>query len=46
MKNERETAFKVLYQVLEQGEYSHLVLGRVLKEEARADKRERAFVTR
>ena len=46
MKNERETAFKVLYQVLEQGEYSHLVLARVLKEEVQADKRERAFVTR
>lgn len=46
MKNERELALKVLYQVLEQGEYSHLVLGRVLKEEAQADKRERAFVTR
>ena len=46
MKNERETAFKILYQVLEQGEYSHLVLGRVLKEEAQAEKRERAFITR
>lgn len=46
MKNARETAFQVLYQVLEQEEYSHLVLGRVLKEEAQADKRDRAFVTR
>ena len=37
MKNERETALKILYQVLEQGEYSHLVLARVLKEEAQAE---------
>ena len=31
----------VLYQVLEEGEYSHLVLGRVLKAEAQAEKRDR-----
>ena len=46
MKNARETVYRVLYQVLEQGEYSHLVLGKVLNEEAQAEKRDRAFVTR
>ena len=46
MKNSRETAFHVLYQVLEEGEYSHLVLARVLKAEEQAEKRDRAFVTR
>lgn len=46
MKNTRETAFQILYQVLEEGEYSHLVLAKILKEEADADKRDRAFVTR
>ena len=43
MKNSRETAFHVLYQVLEEGEYSHLVLARVLKAEEQAEKRDRAF---
>lgn len=46
MKNTRDTAFQILYQVLEEGEYSHLVLAKMLKEEAEADKRDRAFVTR
>ena len=46
MKNTRETAFQIIYKVLEEGEYSHLVLGRVLKEEQDAEKRDRAFVTR
>ena len=46
MKNTRETAFQILYQVLEEGEFSHLVLARVLKEETDADKRDRAFITR
>lgn len=46
MKNARDTAFQIIYKVLEEGEYSHLVIARVLKEEADADKRDRAFVTR
>lgn len=46
MKNAREAAFQILYKVLEDGEYSHIVISRVLKEEADADKRDRAFVTR
>jgi len=45
MKNIRETAFQILYKVLEEGEYSHLVLSRILREEAEAPKRDRAFVT-
>lgn len=46
MKNVRETAFQILYKVLEEEEYSHLVLRDVLKEEKDSDKRDRAFVTR
>ena len=46
MKNTRETAFQIIYKVLEEEEYSHIVIVRVLKEEAEADKRDRAFVTR
>ena len=46
MKNSRETAFQVIYKVLEEGEYSHVVLRQALKEEQEADKRDRAFVTR
>lgn len=46
MKNSRETAFQVLFKVLEEGEYSHIVLSRMLAAEAEAQKRDRAFVTR
>ncbi len=46
MKNTRETAFQVIYKVLEEGEYSHLVLAKALREEQDAEKRDRAFVTR
>lgn len=46
MKNARETAFQIIYKVLEEGEYSHIVIARALKDEADADKRDRAFVTR
>lgn len=46
MKNSREMAFQVIYKVLEEGEYSHVVLRQALKEEQEADKRDRAFVTR
>lgn len=46
MKNARETAFQIIYKVLEDGAYSHVVLTAALREEADADKRERAFVTR
>ena len=46
MKNTRETAFQIIYKVLEEGEYSHVVLRQVLQREKDAEKRERAFVTR
>lgn len=46
MKNTRETAFQVLYKVLENGEHSHVVLRQALNKEADALKRDRAFVTR
>jgi len=46
MKSARETAFQIIYKVLEEGEYSHLVIADALKLEADADKRDRAFVTR
>ncbi len=46
MKNTRETAFQIIYKVLEEGAYSHVVLLAALKEEAAAEKRDRAFVTR
>ncbi len=46
MKNARETAFQVIYKVLEEGEYSHVALRQALKEEQEAEKRDRAFVTR
>lgn len=46
MKNTRETAFQVIYKVLEDGEYSHVVLRQALQEERDAEKRDRAFVTR
>ncbi len=46
MKNTRETAFQVIYKVLEEGEHSHVVLRQALKQEQDAEKRDRAFVTR
>lgn len=46
MKNTRETAFQVIYKVLEEGEYSHVVLRQALSAEKDAEKRDRAFVTR
>ena len=46
MKNTRETAFQVIYKVLEEGEYSHVVLRQALHQEKDAPKRDRAFVTR
>ena len=46
MKNTRETAFQIRYKVLEEGEYSHVVLRQVLQQEKDAEKRDRAFVTR
>lgn len=46
MKNTRETAFQVIYKVLEEEAKSHIVLRQTLKEEQEADKRDRAFVTR
>ena len=46
MNNTRETAFHIIYKVLEEGEYSHVVLMRVLRREGDAQKRDRAFVTR
>ena len=46
MKNTRETAFQVIYKVLEEGEHSHVVLRQVLNQEKDAEKRDRAFVTR
>ena len=46
MKNTRETAFQVIYKVLEEGEHSHVVLRQVLLLEKDAEKRDRAFVTR
>jgi len=46
MKNTRETAFQVIYKVLEEGEHSHVVLRQTLSREKDAEKRDRAFVTR
>lgn len=46
MKNTRETAFQIIYKVLEEGEYSHVVLRQTLNREKDAQKRDRAFVTR
>lgn len=46
MKNTRETAFQVIYKVLEEESHSHVVLRQVLNQEKDAEKRERAFVTR
>ena len=46
MKNTRETAFQIIYKVLEEGEYSHVVLRQTLNQEKDAEKRDRAFVTR
>ena len=46
MKNTRETAFQVIYKVLEEEEHSHVVLRQTLKKEQDAEKRDRAFVTR
>ena len=46
MKNTRETAFQVIYKVLEENEYSHVVLRQALNQEKEAEKRDRAFVTR
>ena len=46
MKNTRETAFQVIYKVLEEGEHSHVILRQTLLMEKDAEKRDRAFVTR
>ncbi len=46
MKNTRETAFQVIYKVLEEEEHSHVVLRQALLAEQDAEKRDRAFVTR
>ena len=46
MKNTRETAFQIIYKVLEENEYSHVVLRQTLDKEKDAEKRDRAFVTR
>ena len=46
MKNIRETAFQVIYKVLEEDEHSHVVLRQALLQEKDAEKRDRAFVTR
>lgn len=46
MKNTRETAFQVIYKVLEEGEYSHVMLRQALLAEKDAEKRDRAFITR
>ena len=46
MKNTRETAFQVIYKVLEENEHSHVVLRQILNQEKDAEKRDRAFVTR
>ena len=46
MKNTRETAFQVIYKVLEEDEHSHVVLRQALLQEKDAEKRDRAFVTR
>ncbi|MBO5176854.1 MAG: 16S rRNA (cytosine(967)-C(5))-methyltransferase RsmB [Lachnospiraceae bacterium] len=46
MKNTRETAFQVIYKVLEENEHSHVVLRQALNQEKEVEKRDRAFVTR
>ena len=46
MKNTRETAFQVIYKVLEEDEHYHVVLRQALLQERDAEKRDRAFVTR
>jgi len=46
MKNTRETAFQIIYKILEEGEHSHIVLRQALQMEKDAEKRDRAFVTR
>lgn len=46
MKNTRETAFQVIYKVLEENEHSHVVLRQALNQEKEAEKRDRAFITR
>ncbi|MGN0507345.1 MAG: 16S rRNA (cytosine(967)-C(5))-methyltransferase RsmB [Lachnospiraceae bacterium] len=46
MEQPRELAFQILYRVAEEGEYSHLVLTRVLREAGGLEKRDRAFITR
>ena len=46
MKTTRETAFQVIYKVLEEDEHSHVVLRQALLQEKDAEKRDRAFVTR
>lgn len=46
MKNTRETATQIIYKVLEENEYSHVVLHQTLNREKDAEKRDRAFVTR
>lgn len=46
MKNSRETAFGIIYKVLEENGYSHVVLRQALLKEKDAEKRDRAFITR
>lgn len=46
MKNTRETAFQVIYKVLEEDGFSHVVLAKALREAGESEKRDRAFVTR
>ena len=46
MKNTRETAFQVIFKVLEEYAQSHVVLRQTLHAERDAEKRDRAFVTR
>ena len=44
--SEREIAFATLYEITENGVYSHVILGEVLNKYQYLEKRERAFITR
>lgn len=46
MEGPREIAFQILYRVAEEGEYSHIVLAKALKDAKELEKRDRAFITR
>ena len=46
VKNTRETAFQVIYKVLEENAYSHVVLRDALRGSEEMEKRDRAFLTR